>query len=76
MILVGYETGSKAYRLWNPATRSIVVSANVRFDKNVFPNKPTTAPLTIPTTPVTSTSKLPPPTTGDEYRFTDQVNVE
>ena len=47
MILVGYETGSKAYRLWNPATQSIVVSTNVRFDENMFPNKPATAPLTV-----------------------------
>ena len=39
MMLVGYERGSKAYRLWNPATRSIVVSANVRFDKREFPSR-------------------------------------
>ena len=65
MILVSYETGSKAYRLWNPAMRSIVVSANVRFDENVFPNKPTTTPLTVPTMPVASTSKLPLPTLRD-----------
>ena len=38
MTLVGYKTGSKAYQLWNPATRSIVVSANVRFDEQEFPS--------------------------------------
>jgi transposase InsO family protein len=56
MILVGYESGSKAYRLWNPATRSITVSASVRFDESDFPNRPkeiTPTPLTV------SSSKLP-----------------
>ena len=38
MIFVGYKTGCKAYQLWNPQTRSIVVSANVCFDKQVFPH--------------------------------------
>ena len=50
MILVGYETGSKAYRLWNPTSRSIVISAKVRFDETDLPNhpapsKPKPAPL-------------------------------
>jgi len=40
MILVGYETGSKAYRLWNPTSRSIVISAKVRFDETDLPNHP------------------------------------
>lgn len=39
MILIRFETGSKAYRLWDPSTRSVVVSANVRFDENILPNK-------------------------------------
>jgi len=39
MIFVGYEIGSKAYRLWNPKTKTIVVSANVRFDESMFPNQ-------------------------------------
>ena len=40
MIFVGYESGAKAFRLWNPATRSIVISANVKFSENDFPNRP------------------------------------
>ena len=39
MIFVGYETGSKAYQLWNPKTHSIVVSASVRFDESLLLRK-------------------------------------
>jgi len=39
MVFVGYELGSRAYRLWNPASRSIVISASVRFDETQFPNR-------------------------------------
>ena len=45
MIFVGYEPGSKAYRLWDPATRSIKVSATVQFDKTQLPCKPIPKPL-------------------------------
>ena len=34
---VGYEFGSKGYRLWNPTTRQVEVSRNVIFDETVFP---------------------------------------
>lgn len=61
MILVGYEPGSKAFCLRNPASRSIVVSANVRFNESVLPNKPITT-ISVPTQPVASSSRLPPPT--------------
>ena len=37
MIFVGYEQGSKGYRFWNPATRSITVSRDVTFDEESFP---------------------------------------
>ena len=37
MIFVGYEPGSKGYRFWNPATRSIVVSRDVTFNEESFP---------------------------------------
>ena len=72
MIFVGYETGSKAFRLWNPATRSIVISANVSFSEHEFPNRPAVPivhplPSLTPTTPprvppIASSSKtmLPP----------------
>ena len=72
MIFVGYETGSKAFRLWNPATRSIVISANVSFSKHEFPNwpavpivhpLPSLTPATPPGVPPVASSsktKLPP----------------
>jgi hypothetical protein len=57
-VFVGYEYGSKAYKLWDPATRKIVVSTNVKFDETVLPNNP--APVPAPAKPVASSSKLPP----------------
>ena len=58
MVFVGYESGSKAFRLWNPKSRSIVVSANVRFNESELPYK---MPTTVPTKPTASTSSLPAP---------------
>src|SRR6266852_4030764 len=52
MTLVGYEPGSKGYRLWNSTTRSIVLSCDVTFDKRSFPFKeigPSPAPPSQPT---------------------------
>ena len=51
MIFVGYETGSKAYRLWNPKTRSIVVSASVRFNESLLPRKSAQDPNPPKTSP-------------------------
>jgi len=51
MIFVGYESGSKAYRLWNPKTRSIVISASVRFDETHFPRKLTQDPPVVAQSP-------------------------
>jgi hypothetical protein len=34
LTLVGYSTESKAYRLWSPERRKIVISRNVRFNEN------------------------------------------
>ena len=59
MVFIGYENGSKAFRLWNPKTRSVVVSANVRFDETAFPYQPP-AKSSQPTSdsiPVPSSSK-------------------
>ena len=39
MILVGYESDSKAYRFWSPGARSVVVSVSVRFDESCFPRR-------------------------------------
>jgi len=50
--LVGYEPGSKGYRLWNSTTRSIVLSHDVTFDERSFPFKkisPSPAPPPQPT---------------------------
>jgi hypothetical protein len=49
MIFVGYEPGSKAYRLWDPRGHKIVISADVNFDESIFPNKPEEKPVTPPT---------------------------
>jgi hypothetical protein len=49
MIFVGYEPGSKAYRLWDPRGHKIVISSDVNFDETVFPNKPEEQPVTPPT---------------------------
>ena len=59
MIFVGYEFGSKAYRLWNPKTQSIVISANVRFDETEFPNRPAPSlpPTHVPSRPIATSSK-------------------
>lgn len=36
-VLVGYETGARAYRLWDSASRKIIVSRNVIFNERSFP---------------------------------------
>ncbi len=36
-VMVGYEDTRKAYRLFNPNTNSVVVSATCRFDEAAFP---------------------------------------
>ena len=38
MVFIGYKPGSKAFRLWDPRTRSIKISVKVRFDETVLPN--------------------------------------
>ena len=59
MIFVGYEPGSKAYRLWDPASRSIKVSATVRFDESELPCKPQPKPPVQPR-PVALPAEAPP----------------
>ena len=48
MMLVGYEPGSKGYRLWNSSTRSLVLSRDVTFDETSFPYKELTAAIAAP----------------------------
>lgn len=38
-IMVGYSSESKAYRIYNPITRKIILARDVTFDENVFPAK-------------------------------------
>ena len=41
---IGYEPGSKGYRLWNGRTHSVVVSRDVIFDETVFPSRQAVEP--------------------------------
>ena len=50
MVFVGYEPGSKAYRLLDSANHKVVVSSDVTFDETLFPNRPVDKPVTPPTT--------------------------
>ena len=51
MTFIGYETGSKGYRFWNPDTRTIVLSRDVTFDERSFPAKASSPPSVPPTRP-------------------------
>lgn len=59
MIFVGYEPGSKGYRFWDKESRSIVLSRDVRFDENVFPNRSDN--LNVPIAPPPIPKPLPAP---------------
>ena len=52
MTLVGYEPGSKGYRLWNSNTRAIVLSRDVTFDESSFPAKASSALSAPPSQPL------------------------
>jgi len=39
MTFIGYEFGSKAYRLWNPREHKVVISSDVTFDETSFPHR-------------------------------------
>ena len=72
MTLVGYEPGSKGYRLWNSSTRSIVLSRDVTFDERSFPFKeigPSPVPPPQPTVsdgPITIYYNIPSEPDGGE----------
>ena len=64
VIFIGYEPGSKAFRLWDPSTHSVVVSASVRFNESEFPNCPrSNSPVAGPSAKVPITA----PPTSDRY---------
>ena len=69
MTLVGFETGSKAYCLWDLTTSSIVVSTNGCFDKNMFPHKPKPSAPEVHAQPIILSSKSPPPS------YTNYISV-
>jgi len=52
--LVGYEPGSKGYRLWDKHTRSVKLSRDVTFDESCFPSRQDaeTHPTPISPTPI------------------------
>jgi Integrase core domain len=54
MTLIGYEPGSKGYRLWNSITRSIVLSRDVTFDERSFPHKEIRQSAAPPSQPIVS----------------------
>jgi hypothetical protein len=67
--LVGYEPGSKGYRLWDKHTRSVKLSRDVTFDESCFPSQQgsetplPTSPIPIPFFPATAapnTAARPP----------------
>ena len=45
MTFVGYEPGSKAYRLWDSKEHKIVVSTDVTFSESEFPSLPPPKPV-------------------------------
>jgi transposase InsO family protein len=50
--LVGYEPGSKGYRLWDKHTRSVKLSRDVTFDESCFPSQQGAETHPSPNTPI------------------------
>jgi transposase InsO family protein len=50
--LVGYESGSKGYRLWDKHTRSVKLSRDVTFDESCFPSQQGAETHPQPTSPI------------------------
>jgi hypothetical protein len=48
MTLVGYEPGSKGYRLWNPTTQAIILSHDMTFDERSYPARASSEPSASP----------------------------
>ena len=58
-VLVGYEPGSKGYRLWDKHTHSLKMSRDVTFDESVFPFRQGDKPPPVPSTPAPYVAQPP-----------------
>jgi hypothetical protein len=52
VMFVGYEPGSKGYRLWDKHTRSVKLSRDVTFDESCFPSQQGAETHPQPTSPI------------------------
>jgi len=57
--LVGYEPGSKGYRLWDRHAHSLRLSRDVTFDESVFPSRQGDEPCPQPTSPAPLSAPAP-----------------
>src|SRR6266404_1438524 len=51
VMFIGYEPGSKGYRLWDKCTRSVHLSRDVTFDESSFPSLQGAEPYPTPMSP-------------------------
>ena len=58
---IGYESGSKGYRLWDKRTRSVHLSRDVTFDESSFPFSSGKEPCPAPTPPAVPVIAVPNP---------------
>ena len=70
MIFVGYKSGSKAYRLWDPKSHRIVISSDIQFNEEEFPALLPPEPVT----PIPSSSQDTLPFQWSEGASKKQVN--
>ena len=59
VVLVGYEPGSKGYRLWDRNTHSLRLSRDVTFDESVFPFLQGAKPHPAPEPPAPISAQAP-----------------
>ncbi len=65
---VGYPSGTKGWRFWNPATHSVIESRDVTFDEMSFLHKPSHESGPTPTA-------LPDPPTMDDTNFVPDLDI-
>jgi len=53
-VLVGFEPGSKGYKLWDRQTRSVKLSRDVTFDESSFPSREDSTAKAGPPQPATT----------------------